>query len=123
MDHRARAHSTRLQCHIKLTIGQAVIPKRLRGGTHRDNLCMCGRIQVAQDAVLPAPDDLAVWKYLREHIQRDAVVGIIEGGNEHQAICNIEVRVTGGQPLSLKDYRRRHWKLNYLEGTSMKISR
>ena len=44
--------------------------------------------------------DLAVWKYLREHIQRDAVVGIIEGGNEHQAICNIEVRVTGGQPLS-----------------------
>ena len=60
-------------------------------------------------------DHFAPRKYLRQNLQRHAVVGIVEGGNQNQPIRNIEISVTCRQPLAVKDHRPRHRQLDQIK--------
>ena len=59
MDHGPGAHGAWLQRHVEFATGEAVILERLRGGAHGDNFGVRSRVEVAQNAVLAAPDDLS----------------------------------------------------------------
>src|SRR6185437_13754743 len=65
MDHRSRAHRARLQRHVELAAGQAIVVECLCRGSHGDNLRMSRGLQIAQNPVLPAPDDLAFVNHNR----------------------------------------------------------
>jgi len=60
-------------------------------------------------------DDFAAGKNLGQNVQRHAVVGIVEGGHENQAVGDIEVGVTGGQALAAKEDRARQRQLDEAE--------
>src|SRR5262245_33993339 len=38
-------------------------------------------------------DDLAIGEELRQGVQRDAIGRVIEGGNQDQAVCDVEVGI------------------------------
>ena len=65
-------------------------------------------------------DHLAPRKNLRENIQRYAIVGIVKGGNQYQAVRNIKVRVTGRKTLATKDYGARHRQFDQVELPAVK---
>ena len=57
-------------------------------------------------------DHFAAGKNLGQHVQRHAVVGIVERGHQHQAVGDVEVGVAGRQALAAKDDRPRHGQLD-----------
>ena len=50
----------------------------------------------------------AVCEQLCKHAERQPVVGVIKGRNEHGGIRYIEIRIACGQTLSVEIKRRRH---------------
>ena len=60
-------------------------------------------------------DDFPLRKKLGKNVQRHAVVGIVEGGNQNQTVGDIEIGVTGRQALATKDHRPRHRQLDQRE--------
>src|SRR5215469_15827877 len=54
-------------------------------------------------------------KQARQQVQRDPIVGIVEGGDQDNLIGDIEIRVAGGQALCLEYGSIRQRKLNNLE--------
>ncbi len=50
-------------------------------------------------------DDLAVGEEVSEDVEGEAVVGIVEDGNENEAIGNVEIGVAGGEAASFEE----HW--------------
>ena len=55
---------------------------------------------------------LATGKKLRQNIQRDAIVGIVEGWHEYEAVGDVEICVAGWHALGAKNNRPRHGQLN-----------
>ncbi len=53
-------------------------------------------------------DDAAVGEDLSEDTQGDAVQGVVECGDEHGAVGDVEVRVARGQALPVKNHGRGH---------------
>ncbi len=47
-------------------------------------------------------DDGTVREKLSQGAQRDAVVGVVEGGNQDGSVRDVEVGVAGGQPLAVE---------------------
>ena len=57
-----------------------------------------------------------------ENIERDAIVGIVEGRHQHQSIGDVKIGVAGGQPLSAKDNGAGKRQFDDLQLASLKIS-
>ncbi len=57
-------------------------------------------------------DDFAVRKHLGQDVQRHAVVGIVKGGHQHQAVGDVEIGIAGRQALAAEDHRARHGQLD-----------
>ena len=60
-------------------------------------------------------DDLAVGEELRQSIQRDPVVAVVERRHEHDAVGDVEVGVARRQPLAVHDDRPRERKRHDLQ--------
>ena len=60
-------------------------------------------------------DDFAAGEDFSQNVEGYAVVGIVKGGDEDEAIGDVEVGVTGGQTLAAEDDRARHEKLDKRE--------
>ena len=67
-------------------------------------------------------NDFTLGKQAGKNVERDTVIGIIEGGNEDEIVGDIKVGVAGGQTLSAKDDRAGKRQLNDLKPASVKIS-
>ena len=67
-------------------------------------------------------DDFARGEQFRQRVQSDAVVGIIEDGDEDNAVRNIEVRVAGGKAALLEDHGTRHGKFGDGQGLAVLIA-
>src|ERR1700739_3415750 len=67
-------------------------------------------------------DDLATREEVRKRVERDAVIGIIEGGNEHDSVRDVEIAVAGGQALPLEHNRRGHGQLDNLERPALEVA-
>ncbi len=61
-------------------------------------------------------DHVPVRKHISNHVKRLTVVGIIEGGNQHQPIRDVEIGIACRQPLPLKHNRSRHRQLDDVVG-------
>ena len=48
-------------------------------------------------------DDLSRGEELCQRVEGDAVVGIVEDWNEHDAVCDVEIGVAGGEAALLED--------------------
>ena len=48
-------------------------------------------------------DDLAVGEELGQGVQGDPIGGVVEGGNQDEAVGDVEVGVAGGQALAVED--------------------
>ena len=66
-------------------------------------------------------DDFAVGKKLGENFERDAVVGIVEGRHQDQAVGDIEVGVAGGKALAAKDDRARQGQFDDRELLAVEV--
>ena len=64
-------------------------------------------------------DHFARGKQLRERVERDAVIRIVEGGNQHQAVRDIEIRVAGRQPLAIEIDGRGHGERDHAQSGSL----
>src|ERR1700722_6468104 len=51
-------------------------------------------------------------KEFSKRVQRDAVVGIVEHGNKHDAVSYIKIRVAGRESAAFEDHRAWHGNLN-----------
>ncbi len=72
--------------------------------------CSAPRPQIRSTRV--NADDLAVRKNFSQSVQRHAVVGIVEGGNKHQPVGDVEIRVAGRQACPKEDDRTRKGQLD-----------
>jgi len=61
------------------------------------------------------PDHRTVADKLGECPEGDAVLGIVEGGNQNGRIADVEVGVACGQPLTVEIERRGHGQADYLD--------
>src|SRR5437660_12791044 len=68
-------------------------------------------------------NDFAGREELGQNVQRDAIVRVIEYGNENNAIRDVEVAVASGQAPAFEDDGRRHEQLNDLEAFAVLIGR
>ncbi len=59
-DDRPRAHRARLERHVEHRVAQPPAAERLRGGTDRDDLGVCGRVPAALSFVVSAGKNLAI---------------------------------------------------------------
>ena len=50
-----------------------------------------------------------------QDVQRHAVVGVVEGGHQHQPVGDVEIGVAGRQALAAKDDRARHRQFDQRE--------
>src|SRR5258708_7883590 len=66
-------------------------------------------------------DDCAIGKDIGKNVEGSPVVGIVEGGNQHQAVCRVEIRIAGRQPLAAEYHRARQRKLD--DGELLTIER
>jgi hypothetical protein len=57
-------------------------------------------------------DDLAAGEEFGERVESDAVVGIVEGGDEDEAVGDVEVGVAGREALAAKDDGARHGQVD-----------
>ena len=67
-------------------------------------------------------DDLAIWKKAGQGVERDPVGWIIECRDEHEAVGDVEIRVTGRQPLTVEDDRARHGQLDDAQRLSILVA-
>src|SRR5262249_9168235 len=67
-------------------------------------------------------DNFTIRKEAGDDVERDAIVGIVESGNENEIVGDVKVSVAGGQALSAKDDGAGKWKLNDLELAAVSIS-
>ena len=58
-------------------------------------------------------DNFTVEKIFREDVERDAIVGIVEGGDEHKFVCNVEIGVARRQTVLVEIDRRGHGQFFY----------
>ena len=66
-------------------------------------------------------DNLAIRKQIAQYIQRDSVIGIVEGRHQNQAIGDIKIGVAGGQSLSAEDHGAGKRQFNDLQLASLQI--
>ena len=52
-----------------------------------------------------------------DDVEGVAVVGVVEGGDEDEAVGDVEVGVAGGEALALEDYGRGHGEFDDVEGS------
>src|SRR6185437_2496598 len=57
-------------------------------------------------------DDVAPRKNIGEDVECDAVVAVVEGGDEYDAVGDVEIGVAGGDALVAKDDGARHGQLD-----------
>jgi len=60
-------------------------------------------------------DDAPVGEAVRDDVEGVAVVGVVEGGDEHQIVGDIEVGVAGWEALVVEDHRGGHGQLDDTE--------
>ena len=66
--------------------------------------------------------DRAVGKAVGQSVERDTIVGIVEGWHQHEAVADIEVRIAGGQALVFEDHRCRHWQRANLKRLAIEVA-
>jgi hypothetical protein len=61
-------------------------------------------------------DDFAAGETGSDGVERDAVVGVVEGGDEDEGVGDVEVGVAGRETLAFEEHGRGHRELDDLEG-------
>ena len=61
-------------------------------------------------------DDLAGGEAGGDDVEGDAVLWVVEGGDEDERVGDVEVGVAGGEALALEDDGRGHGEFDDLEG-------
>ena len=97
------------------------------GGGGQGCWCSCGLLLGHAVEGAEAPDevgavdagDRAVGEAVGEGVEGDAVVGVVEGGDEDEAVGDVEVGVAGGQALAFEDDGRGHGEGEDLEGLAV----
>ena len=82
MQHRTRAHGTRLQRHKQLTAIQPVVAQRLRRRTQCQNFSMGGGVMAGDRCVAAGGDDFAILHHHRAHrhlARRRCALGFLQG--------------------------------------------
>src|SRR5215510_13734625 len=84
-------------------------------------LLLCEAVQRAEsphqiDSV--NADDGMVGEYLSQNTEGDAVLRIVERGNEDRGVRDIEVRVAGGESPAVEQHGRGHRQVDDLESTA-----
>ena len=67
-------------------------------------------------------DDFAVGEAGGDDVEGVAVVGVVEGGDEDQAVGDVEVGVAGGEALVFEEDRRGHGEFDYFEGSVFEVA-
>ena len=67
-------------------------------------------------------DDFAVGEAVGDDVERVAVVAIVEGGDEHEAVGDVEVRVAGGKSLAVMFDVAGHGKFDDVEDAALFIA-
>src|SRR5476649_106266 len=67
-------------------------------------------------------NDLALRENACKDVKSAAIVRIVEGGNQHQAIGDVKISITGGQTLSTEDDRAGKRQFDDLQLASMRVS-
>jgi hypothetical protein len=80
--------------------------KRLRGGFLLRHAVESA--QAENKIETSDPYDLAAGKERRELGKRGGIVRVIKRGNEDQSIRHVEIRIAGGEPLSVEENRVGH---------------
>ncbi len=68
------------------------------------------------------PTDFAGGEAGGDDVEGVAVVGVVEGGDEDEAVGDVEVGVAGGEALAFEDDRGGHWELDDLEGVTCQVA-
>src|SRR5215470_15528735 len=66
--------------------------------------------------------DFAIWKELRENAQGFAVVWIVKGWDEDEAVGDVEVAVARGQALTFENNWRGHGEFDDAEGLAVQVT-
>src|SRR5215510_2600750 len=98
---------------------RASIPER--GTASSRGLLLCEAVQRAEsphqiDGV--NADDGMIGEYLSQNAEGDAVLRIVECGNEDRGVRDIEVRVAGGESPAVEQHGRGHRQVDDLESTA-----
>ena len=64
-------------------------------------------------------DDLAGGEAVGDDVEGDAVVCVVEGGDEDERVGDVEVGVAGGEALALEEDGRGHGQFDDLEGLAL----
>jgi hypothetical protein len=60
-------------------------------------------------------------KYGGQGVEGNAIVGIVEDWNQHDAVGDVEIGVAGGEAAVLEDYGRGHGELDYVERLALLV--
>src|SRR6476646_8228312 len=66
-------------------------------------------------------DDLTIGKQISQDIERVAIVGVVEGRNQNQAIGDVKIGVAGGQALSAEGDGAGKRQFDDLQLASLKV--
>ena len=69
------------------------------------------------------PTTCAVGKELGERVERDAIVAVVEGRHEHDAVGDVEVGVARRQPLAVHHHRARERQLHHAQRAAAPVAR
>ena len=64
----------------------------------------------------------AVGEAAGDDVEGVAVVGVVEGGDEDEAVGDVEVGVAGGEALAFEDYGCGHGEFDDLEGLVVEVA-
>ena len=67
--------------------------------------------------------DLARGEQLRQRVERNAIVRIVEDRHQHHSIRDVEIRIAGGQAAAFEDDRARHRNLYDVEALAILVAR
>ena len=57
-----------------------------------------------------------------DDVEGVAVVAVVEGGDQNEAVGDIEVGVAGGEALAFEDYRVGHGEFDDVEGLVLEVA-
>ena len=66
-------------------------------------------------------DDFAAGEKTGEGVECDAVVRVVEGGDDHEFVGDVEIRVAGGETLVVEIDRRGHGERFDAKGAAVEI--
>src|SRR5579859_5188151 len=68
-------------------------------------------------------DDIAAGENLGQNVEGEAVVAVVEGGHEDDAVGEVEIGVAGGDALIAEDDGARHGQLDDGELSAVRSAR